>query len=569
MFVRVAKNKNTCSVRIVHNVRENGKVMQKLIQYLGVAKTDEELEKLKKLGETEIRRLKLEEEKAQGLKKLPFYNEQMDLHPELFYSAKKGRKAAKKLEDILPVHNVTLDQVVEDKRIVEGVHEVLVPLYKSLGFDDILTSKKDKERLLSLVLSRIVKPESKHKTQKSLVRYFNQNHDLDALYRTLDKVHDQIPQIKTITFQKTKELFPNTNFVLYDVTTLAFETEKSDDLRAKGYSKDCKFNTSQVVLALASNQDGLPIGYELFQGNKAEVSTLMESIESWKKLFDIQSVTFVADRAMMSEENLKLMDAQGYKYIVACKLKTLDQKAQNHILNKDNYTECDSSLVMEFMHTKKETKNNINPQSRRIIVSYKKERADRDKAKRQTLIDKMIKKTDQKGCIPTKNLLNNQGIKQITKTDKAKTEIDYEKIKELEKWDGLHGIITNINDQSATTLLSQYKSLWKIEECFRLNKHTLSMRPIYHFKQTRIEAHIAICYMAFSMLRHIEYRVALIGKISVNDIIEELMNVQASIVIHKKTHDKYRIPSRMSHAASAIYKAMNIQRSPDTQIYLD
>jgi len=165
--------------------------------------------------------------------------------------------------------------------------------------------------------------------------------------------------------------------------------------------------------------------------------------------------------------------------------------------------------------------------------------------------------------------LNNQGIKQITKTDKAKTEIDYEKIKELEKWDGLHGIITNINDQSATTLLSQYKSLWKIEECFRLNKHTLSMRPIYHFKQTRIEAHIAICYMAFSMLRHIEYRVALIGKISVNDIIEELMNVQASIVIHKKTHDKYRIPSRMSHAASAIYKAMNIQRSPDTQIYLD
>lgn len=566
MFVRIVKNKNTISVRIVHNVRENGKVMQKLIQYLGVAKTEEELEKLKILGETEIKRLKIEQEKAQGLKKLPFYNEQHDLNM-IYQNPNKGRKAKKKLSDILPVESVTLDQLIEDKRVVEGVHEVLTPLFSQLGYDDILTSKKDKERLLNLVLSRIVKPESKHKTQKSMARYFNQTHDLDALYRTLDKVHAQIPRIKTITFEKTKELFPNTNFVLYDVTTLAFETEKTDKLRAFGYSKDCKFNTSQVVLALASNQDGLPIGYELFQGNKAEVSTLMESIESWKQSFNIQSVTFVADRAMMSDENLLKMEEKGYKYIVACKLKTLDQKTQKRILDKDNYTDYDHGQIMEFMLTKKITQKNPNPLARRIIISYKQERANRDKAKREILIEKMMKKTNQDGTIETKNLLTNQGIKQITKTDDAKTEIDYDKINKLEQWDGLHGIITNIKDQSATNLLHQYKNLWKIEECFRLNKHTLSMRPIYHFKPERIEAHIAICYMAFAMLRHIEYRVALCKKISINDIIEELLNVQSSIYIHKKTHDKYRMPGKMSHLASAIYKSMNIQRSLDAHIY--
>ncbi len=120
--------------------------------------------------------------------------------------------------------------------------------------------------------------------------------------------------------------------LLFDVTTLYFESITIDELRKYGYSKDHRFNTTQLVLALATNVDGLPIGYELFEGNKAEVSTLIDSIKSWKKIFNIDSVCFVGDRAMMSKSNLSLLEKNNYNYIIALKdpliLKKLNQVLQ-------------------------------------------------------------------------------------------------------------------------------------------------------------------------------------------------------------------------------------------------
>ena len=95
-------------------------------------------------------------------------------------------------------------------------------------------------------------------------------------------------------------------------------------------------------------------------------------------------------------------------------------------------------------------------------------------------------------------------------------------------------------------LIARYARLWRIEESFRINKHTLKMRPIFHFKPERIQAHIAICYMAFSVLRHMEYQVSLTQKLSVNRIIQTLMSVQASIYRHERTRDQYRVPSAFS-----------------------
>ena len=135
-------------------------------------------------------------------------------------------------------------------------------------------------------------------------------------------------------------------------------------------------------------------------------------------------------------------------------------------------------------------------------------------------------------------------------------------------WDGLHGIITNIKGEAAENLIARYARLWIIEESFRINKHLLKMRPIFHWKQERIHAHIAMCYMTFAILRHLQYRVSLTQKISHETIIEELMNVQASIHIHKRTKDLYRVSGYFSHIARKIYKTLDITRSEDAEIYL-
>jgi transposase len=183
----------------------------------------------------------------------------------------------------------------------------------------------------------------------------------------MDKLHERIPKIKELAFNSTLSLIPNKeiNLVFFDVTTLYFESTEVDDLRAFGYSKDHRFNTTQIVLALATNEDGLPLGYELFSGNTAEVKTLLKAISAWESFMKIRDICFVADRAMFSKANLEALDLSGYRYIVAAKLKTLKGDLKEQILDGDNYAGVtignDFAWVAEFEH-----------EGKRLITSYTK-----------------------------------------------------------------------------------------------------------------------------------------------------------------------------------------------------
>ena len=294
MYVRVTRTKNSprASVKVVESIREGYKVKQRMVSHIGIAKNDEEEEKLKILGYEFIAKYERSEEEAKGIVPL-FELDEVKRQASIEAQAigQKGRRVQRALEDVIPVNEVTLDQVKEIERVVEGVHEVAGYVYDQLGYDSILTKQHDQELLKDLVLARLVQPASKHKSQQILAADFGKDHDLDRIYRLMDKIHPKISDIKSNTFEQTKKLMPNkVDIVFFDVTTLYFESVETDDLRAFGYSKDCRFNTTQVVLALATNSDGLPIGYELFSGNTAEVKTLLTTLNSWKKSFDIKSV---------------------------------------------------------------------------------------------------------------------------------------------------------------------------------------------------------------------------------------------------------------------------------------
>lgn len=131
----------------------------------------------------------------------------------------------------------------------------------------------------------------------------------------------------------------------------------------------------------------------------------------------------------------------------------------------------------------------------------------------------------------------------------------------------MHGIITNITDDAPQSLIARYARLWIIEESFRVQKHFLKVRPIFHYKPERIHAHIALCYMSFALLRHLQYRVYLTQKISHELILEALAEVQSSIFIHKKTKDLYRVLGDFSNTARKIYKTFDIQRLLNASIY--
>jgi transposase len=548
MYLRVTSTPNSPrrAVKVVIAVRDGLKVRQKIVHHVGIGHDEKEIEKLKKIGMEYIAR-----EKQETLKR----------NAQAVLEGKRGRKPRIKLEAMLPVSEVRLSDIVEERRIVEGIHEVGGAVYERLGYDRILEKKADQVLLQDLILARVALPSSKHRTRQLLDKKFGRTYDLDRIYRLLDKLHEKIGTIKKLVFEKTRSLLPeHLDMVFFDVTTLYFESVETDDLRAFGYSKDHRFNTTQLVLALATNSDGLPIGYELFSGNMAEVKTLIAALESWKQHFAIASVCFVADRAMMSKQNITMLEAHGYHYVIAAKLRTLSKALQAEILDEKRYVparlEEELAWVGEFSWLGK-----------RLIVSYKAGRAQRDAHQRQQAVDKIQKRIGVKG--DTKKLISNQAVQKYTTTENAETVLSQDKIDKDAAWDGLHGVITNMQEKDPHTVLQHYARLWIIEESFRINKHTLAMRPIYHFKKERIEAHIALCYMAFSLLRHLQYHVNLTQKISPASIIDELLAVQSSIYVHTTTFHKYRVPGLFSNNAAKIYKSFNLSRNSHAHPYLN
>ena len=135
------------------------------------------------------------------------------------------------------------------------------------------------------------------------------------------------------------------------------------------------------------------------------------------------------------------------------------------------------------------------------------------------------------------------------------------KIAQDELWDGLHGIITSKREAPPQELLQEYKRLWVIEESFRINKHSLSMRPIYHFRTKRIQAHILICYLAFAVARITQEKIKIFDEsMSVEKIREELSDIEISILEDTISGKFYQLPSEMSQKAKLIYRAIGAKR---------
>jgi len=553
MFIRTKTTPNSPrkSIQIVEGSRDkNGKVKQRIVHHVGVAMDDDELEKLKAYGEELILKIKAEREGPGLFDGLPM-------------APRPGRPKAKRLEDVLPPSQVKLEDVVEERRLIEGVHEIAGALYDDLGFGSVL-SRGRKTALKDMVVMRLSHPTSKRGACLLLGEQFGKDLSVDRVYRMMDQLEPEIPTVQRLVREASLRLLQGKiDVLLFDVTTLYFESTDADGLRAFGYSKDQKYHCVQVVLALATTGEGLPIGYELFEGNFAEVKTLSACLSSWKAQgLEIGSVCLAGDSAMFSKANLALMEQEGISYVVAAPLRKLSKEIKAEILKEEGYH---LGVVEKDVLWAKEIPYGAN----RLIVSRSASRARKDVSDRERLLEKLRKKLGEKKDL--KKLVSNRGyLKYVREEGKAVCRLNEAKISEEEQWDGMHGVVTNAQEtEGALELLHRYRRLWVIEESFRINKHTLRMRPIYHFKDWRVKSHIAICYMAFALMRHLEYRVKIAQKkLSPQEILRALNSVQSSILIHKKTGDRYRMPSSLKKEARMIYQTFGIKRSQDVEVYL-
>lgn len=526
MFARIKKNTNTNkrSVIVCHNVRFGKKVRQQTVKVFGHSSCEFELQTWFSDAKKWIAE-----------------------HGSQWMDQYKKSKPTKRMK-----HKVTITNLKEESRINAGVSDIFGKLYNEFGFCDLL-SKTHQETLRQIIFTRILEPSSKRRLSDLSEKKFDVELPLDRVYRMMDKLIQSSSDVETKIFNATeKAVGGKISLMLFDVTTLSFETINEDDLRAFGFSKDFKFNTTQVVLALATTKEGLPVGYRLFPGNTAESKTLIQSINAWRNHIPIEEVTIIGDRAMMSEDNLKALEAAGFYYVVAFSLRKLSNKEKELILNVESYIPVNSDK--EISCYKVTEKGN-----RKIISTYSKKRAEKDKKDRDRLVKKLEKKLQT--CKDAKRLINTNGYLKYTEiSGKATAKINEEKILQDSRWDGLHGVITN-KPVIGCEIYEEYRRLWVIEESFRINKHNLKMRPIYHFTPNRIKAHILICYMVFALIRHLQFRLTKASQnMSAFRIIDALREVEASLLRDKVTGTRYKMLSRLNEDGEMIYDTMQVER---------
>jgi transposase len=216
----------------------------------------------------------------------------------------------------------------------------------------------------------LCQPASKAGTVDYLKSYFDEDLELHKIYRYLDKLYNkQQEQIQQISVEHTKRILGGTiGLLFYDVTTLYFETDYSDELRERGFSKDGKHAQPQVVLGLLVSRDGYPLSYSLFNGSQYEGRTMLPIVEDFVKRFNLEEFVVVADSGLMNKTNISLLEAGGYKYIIGARIKNETEEIKEWIHSLEKTDGC-------FYELGKLPKS-------RLTVSYSESRAQKDKYNR-------------------------------------------------------------------------------------------------------------------------------------------------------------------------------------------
>jgi len=366
-----------------------------------------------------------------------------------------------------------------------GPELLLGRLFDEIGFNAI-----PHQIFRHLVLTRLVYPVSKLKTVDYLFKYKGIQTSVYSVYRYLDRLQkNYIETVKEISLQHTLSVLNNKiAVVFYDVTTLYFETKHEDDFKKMGFSKDGKHQQPQIVLGLLASEQGYPLDYHVFEGDKYEGSTLMPVIEHFKTKHKPEQLIIVADAGLLSQTNIQAIKSKNYQYILGARIKNEKQSVTQQIL----------ALKLQ---DKQSHEINTNEQTR-LIISYKKSRAINDEKNRERGLEKL------KAKVKTGNLnkthINNKGYNKYLKIDgQAKISIDEDKYEDDKKWDGLKGYITNTTLKK-DIVIEQYHQLWQIEKTFRIAKSDLEIRPIYHQLKKRIESHICIAFAACKIYKELD-----------------------------------------------------------------
>jgi len=352
---------------------------------------------------------------------------------------------------------------------------------------------------------------------------FSQVNDA-RLYRGLDVLHAHKERLCTHLLEKYRDWFGvQFEFLLYDVTSTYFEGQALGNKKAaRGYSRDHRADCKQVNIGLVVTPEGLPIGYEIFAGNTADVTTVEDMVEKMEAKYGQAKRIWVMDRGLISEDNIEFLRAREARYIVGTPKSQL-KRFEAHLLEKQNWAQVQEGVEVKLVsHPDGGTEEQYvlcRSSARRekemamIELARKRLRAQLDKthaflqnhpARDAGLIERRVGRW--LGRFPAAERLISVVVER--NAEGQATGLKIAEHPERSAWaEHAHGaylLRTNCMEKDPAKLWRSYMQLTQAEDAFRISKSDLSLRPVFHQKTERVEAHILVCFLSLALWRTLE-----------------------------------------------------------------
>lgn len=377
--------------------------------------------------------------------------------------------------------------------------------YQHIGFECIQDNT-----FKQLVLARIIEPTSKLDTIRVLKGLGLDAPSNSSIHRCLRRINGNNYR-DIVSSRCFEQAAPSAlTLVLYDVTTLYFETQREDAYRKSGLSKERRLEP-QITVGLLVDKSGFPLEVTSFEGNRAEVKTVVPVLQAFKKRHSLKEITVTTDAAMLSSGNLEALEKLEYTYIVGSRISKCPYEIEE-------YMKFPGSTLNDGQVFESRIKVTIAGKRayRRAIYQYRSRRARIDLANIDKLLVKAQRMVDGKSEAKRNRFLKIIG---------GKKSINTALVNKARMRAGIKGYITNL-DIPAQQVVGYYHQLYQVEKSFRIAKSDLKARPIFHHKRESIEAHLTIVFTALAISRQIEDAT----KISIRRFIQKLEPIRTGIV---------------------------------------
>jgi transposase len=384
----------------------------------------------------------------------------------------------------------------------------------------------------------------------------------DRLYRALDELLVHKRALEAHLAKRCGELFAGQNEVLlYDVTSTYFEGEaERNELAQRGYSRDHRPDCKQVCIALVVTFDGFPLGYEIFAGNTTDSTTLQEIVETMEQRHGAVGRVWIADRGMASRKNLAWLRDTGRRYIIGAPKSDL-KKCREQLEQKRGWHEIRDGVEVKLFDS--------DVPGERFILCRSADRRSKERAMHEKFsqrIESALERLKSRIAHAKKPLDKSQVDRQIgrllQRNSRAAARFEISLLEsdnpagfslrirtheEFDRWaalsEGSYVLRTNIDDWTEEKLWKAYIQLTQAEAAFRIQKDQLRIRPIWHQRADRVQAHILVCFLAFVLWKTLELWQSRAGLgNSPRTILEELARIQSNdVILPTPTHGEIRL----------------------------